>query len=620
MIEPLDRDVEGQTTAITTFSTVRFWGRAWLPLLFGVVNRLPIATKRLRELSFIDFARWCMIDELPFNGSPQRPGKLRYPHLFFESNFNGSWNEYIDAFSNQLTRGMWSFWGSSYGFPGAKPVEPFKEYIKANEYEVDHYYVAYDAPSTTIQRALALAGTPATPVNPFMAICPIRPEARDELAEYLHSMEPSCLSLLPQTHMGRFVIVDDLRKDPEQPKDDHLDVPYLVFTACHDGPKDDYVNNLSQLPHATSIWGACIGGPGALSPAGIKNYILHNEVKTDVFFAAYHATVDQVRDAIERYPAPDVSWISKTPKVRLHVGRVVRLVADQYTREREKNPGTIAKRDQHADEYGTIHGRLTIRVDEVPKDLRHGLFAKTGSYEIVCRLSPNKATRWPLCPPVGLAMKVLHVPTDDGLVEQDFIFGAKVDRFFCKSAEDAVDLVKARVSAIDGVRYIFPSLNPRRWRLLEARILAIFMTRRVQDLFAGMTYYSQLPIFCGDELVKVCLNTVDVSEFSSAIIRRPDLSARLSQNLRGGGVTASLCLQRMTSEDEPNDPRRRSTGPWERVATAFFPVQQPGDGEDLSFSLAHCHPEHEPYGEVAEVRVAVYEEISRRRHEINTSR
>jgi hypothetical protein len=77
--------------------------------------------------------------------------------MYFESNFNGGWEEYIDAFSHILTRGMTAFWGSSYGFPKPLPTAPFKQYIQDNETEADHYYSAYpEATSTMIQRALVL--------------------------------------------------------------------------------------------------------------------------------------------------------------------------------------------------------------------------------------------------------------------------------------------------------------------------------------------------------------------------------------------------------------------------------------------------------------------------------
>jgi hypothetical protein len=77
--------------------------------------------------------------------------------MYFESNFNGGWEEYIDAFSHILTRGMTAFWGSSYGFPKPLPTAPFKSYIQVNETEADHYYSAYpDATNTIIQRSLEL--------------------------------------------------------------------------------------------------------------------------------------------------------------------------------------------------------------------------------------------------------------------------------------------------------------------------------------------------------------------------------------------------------------------------------------------------------------------------------
>ena len=83
--------------------------------------------------------------------------RLRHPHLFFESNFNGGWEEYIDAFSHILTRGMTLFWGSSYGFPTPLPTGRFKDYIKRHEIVASHFYSAYpDATTTIVLSALEL--------------------------------------------------------------------------------------------------------------------------------------------------------------------------------------------------------------------------------------------------------------------------------------------------------------------------------------------------------------------------------------------------------------------------------------------------------------------------------
>jgi len=144
------RNVDGRAIAITVFSTLRWWGRAWLPVLFTSFGVAPRLLRVLRRLSFIHFARWAIVREIPFNGLPQPQVPLRYPHLLFESNFNDGWEEYIDAFSYVLTRGMGLFWGSSYGFPGALPTGPFKDYIRRNEVEASHYYSAYPSATTTM--------------------------------------------------------------------------------------------------------------------------------------------------------------------------------------------------------------------------------------------------------------------------------------------------------------------------------------------------------------------------------------------------------------------------------------------------------------------------------------
>jgi hypothetical protein len=151
------RNVNGQAIAITAFNTVKWWGRPWLPLVFLYATHFPRASGTLGKLSFIHFARWTLVKRLPPGGPDAGSERLRYPHLYFESNFNGGWEEYIDAFSHILTRGMRVFWGSAYGFPKPLPTAPFKAYIKRNEIEASHFYAAYpEATTTMVNSALAI--------------------------------------------------------------------------------------------------------------------------------------------------------------------------------------------------------------------------------------------------------------------------------------------------------------------------------------------------------------------------------------------------------------------------------------------------------------------------------
>ena len=91
------------------------------------------------ELEMIHFARLALIHRFPDHGQPR--DDLRQVLQLFESNYNGSFAQYIDTFVDALPKKMKSFWGTSYGFPHGLPLGPFKRYISANEFPIDHYYV-----------------------------------------------------------------------------------------------------------------------------------------------------------------------------------------------------------------------------------------------------------------------------------------------------------------------------------------------------------------------------------------------------------------------------------------------------------------------------------------------
>jgi hypothetical protein len=139
-------NVEGRATAITVLTPYKPAGRLLLPIVFWIGRHVTATLKKLQMLSFIHYARWVVVKRFP---DGERGEKLRYPYLMFESNFNGSWDQYIDAFSEVVPERMKGIWGTSYGFPGPIPVEPFKDYIRANEYVANHYYNAYPGSTTT---------------------------------------------------------------------------------------------------------------------------------------------------------------------------------------------------------------------------------------------------------------------------------------------------------------------------------------------------------------------------------------------------------------------------------------------------------------------------------------
>jgi hypothetical protein len=60
--------------------------------------------------------------------------------MLFCSNFNGTWDQYIDAFADGIPGGLDLLWYSSTRYPHSIPITPFKTYIRANQVDTDYYY------------------------------------------------------------------------------------------------------------------------------------------------------------------------------------------------------------------------------------------------------------------------------------------------------------------------------------------------------------------------------------------------------------------------------------------------------------------------------------------------
>ena len=111
-------------------------------LLFMASRALPGTLSGLLGLGFIHFARWVLIrrDQWPQLGQP--PANLSNDYMLFCSNFNGTWDQYIDAFADGIPGGLDLFWYSSTKYPNSIPITPFKNYIRANQVDTNYYYNA----------------------------------------------------------------------------------------------------------------------------------------------------------------------------------------------------------------------------------------------------------------------------------------------------------------------------------------------------------------------------------------------------------------------------------------------------------------------------------------------
>ena len=120
-------------------------GRTWINrLIFMAARGLPSNLGGLLGLSLIHFARWIIVKRNQWP-NPDRPGEkqpVANDYMLFCSNFNGTWDQYIDAFSDGIPDGLDLFWYSSTKYPRSIPITPFKDYITYNQIDTDYYYNA----------------------------------------------------------------------------------------------------------------------------------------------------------------------------------------------------------------------------------------------------------------------------------------------------------------------------------------------------------------------------------------------------------------------------------------------------------------------------------------------
>ena len=116
----------------------------WLnKLVFMAARGLPSQLEGLLGLSLIHFARWVIVkpDEWPDLGQGKQEN-LQNDYMIFCSNFNGTWDQYIDAFSDGIPAGLNLFWLTATKYPQSIPITSFKNYITFNQVHTAYYYNA----------------------------------------------------------------------------------------------------------------------------------------------------------------------------------------------------------------------------------------------------------------------------------------------------------------------------------------------------------------------------------------------------------------------------------------------------------------------------------------------
>jgi len=148
-------NIAGKAYAMNVITPMR-WYMVWANrLIFHVAVRFPSTLKGLITLSLIHYARWTIIprDKFPHLSPNQPKEDLKYSYMLFHTNFNGSWDQYVDSFTFAIPSGLDLFWKFNIRYPKSVPLTPFHDYIRYNQIDTDHYYSAYPMASSNDVKA-----------------------------------------------------------------------------------------------------------------------------------------------------------------------------------------------------------------------------------------------------------------------------------------------------------------------------------------------------------------------------------------------------------------------------------------------------------------------------------
>jgi hypothetical protein len=103
----------------------------------AVMSAIDSYAKRLAPpgsligISTIHFVRWLVIDE----------GR----RLMMVSDYDGSWENYIDEFAEMILSGLDAIWETSFGYPkdGARDLPAFKRFLRTHQVPPDVFFSAY---------------------------------------------------------------------------------------------------------------------------------------------------------------------------------------------------------------------------------------------------------------------------------------------------------------------------------------------------------------------------------------------------------------------------------------------------------------------------------------------
>ena len=311
-------------------------------------------------------------------------------------------------------------------------------------------------------------------------------------------------------------------------------------------------------------------------------------------------------------------------------------VLSEDVRRKFKSDGPPAMRDQHPRAHGCVQAEFRVE-DRLRPELAQGVFVPGMSYPAWIRFSNGKSdpTQHDAEGDVrGMAIKLLNVQGDKILDEerdaqtQDFIM-INHPVFLVDDPARYLALIHATATSNPVLKKLKVVLAIG----LEGAKIAKAMTSSTIASPLEARYWSTVPFRLGDPPRKQAIKfsaRPSLPPVTATIPPNPMprfLRETMIKQLEAGEARFDFLVQPRTSPAmEVENSRaewKESDAPFFKVATITIPRQQFATterdrfGENLSFTPWHALPQHRPLGAVNRIRRAVYQTISKLRHDMN---
>ncbi len=305
-----------------------------------------------------------------------------------------------------------------------------------------------------------------------------------------------------------------------------------------------------------------------------------------------------------------------------------------------------SQRISHAKAFGFVKGELVVD-DNLPPELKQGLFAQPGSHPVVVRMAmaPGEVLDdRKVSTPRGLAIKVLDVQGDllPGHTEptQDFVLN-NGKTFVVGSAKAFLAMFSVNATVApklpEGVKGATSTVS----LATNTALGALGMNSPKLDFFGHPkyhplteSYFSQVPIRYGDyiaklgvtpaspllrELYQQALEINDENGLRTAVVKY------FRENDAQFDINIQLCtdLKKMPIEDSSVE-WPEEVSPYRKVARLVLPRQAAYDKPrqefvdyNMSFSPAHALAAHRPLGSIMRARLATYPALATLRRQEN---